>query len=763
VGDANANVLSGGDGHDTLDGGAGDDILNGGAGANILYGGDGFDTVIIEGEFANFLTLVNGMSAVISAGTDSVTASNVERLQFNDRTIDLVAGNLAPIIVDGVVSQSLLYGNSLSISLADHYREIDAGDTLTYSLMMQDGSAAPTWLTVNASTGELTGLPGQADQGTYQIVARATDSVGAVADIAFDLDVSRPNTAPLLVMPLADVNGAEGTAINLTLDSGTFVDADSEDALLAWSATMVDGSALPSWLQFDASAKTFTGTPGTNGSGTYAVRVTATDGFGETVFDDFDLNIANTNTDPSAQNGVGSINEGQSFSIDLATLASDVDGDSLSYSISAAPAVGSASLNGSVLTYTSVNGLPGTYQIGYTVSDGQGGSASATVNAGVVQTNFAPVAGNDTVPSTILFTSALAFESVLLSNDGDPDGDPLEIINLFNPVGVHSLGIGPRHVGTNDRTITFSFLGDSSVSQSGSFSYAVSDGKGHVSTATVSVSYTPMDPIPIGKPIAFDLDGDGIELVDADESNIFFDLNGDGVAEDTGWVDADDGLLVFDKNDDGLITDHDEVSFVGYKEGARTDLEGLRAFDTNNDGLLDINDRDFGSFNVWQDANQNGVSEAGELRSLGAAGIASISLTSDEALRIIGGNVSFGVGEVTRADGSTSFFSDTGFGTTGGGDLASLAGLDGTADDSGVFKAESVIRLDATLDEAMAAQFQSGLVVSVPVVNDYAVSTGNISSLVSAMASFDPKAAGKAEFASRDEQSQSSTLAAWVA
>ncbi|MGO4486789.1 DUF4082 domain-containing protein, partial [Rhizobium sp. 2TAF27] len=44
---------------------------------------------------------------------------------------------------------------------------------------------------------------------------------------------------------------------------------------LTYSATAADGSALPAWLAFNASTRTFSGTPTT--AGNYGVKVTATD------------------------------------------------------------------------------------------------------------------------------------------------------------------------------------------------------------------------------------------------------------------------------------------------------------------------------------------------------------------------------------------------------------------------------------------------------------------------------------------------------
>ena len=132
-----------------------------------------------------------------------------------------------------------------------------------------------------------------------------------------------------------------------------------------------------------------------------------------------------------------------------------------------------------------------------------------------------------------------------------------------------------------------------------------------------------------GKPIVLDLDGDGLELVALEESTAFFDLDGDGYRERVAWVSADDGFLAYDKDGDGAIAAHDELSFVGYVEGAQTDLEGLSHFDTNGNGELDPGDADWSKFRVWQDLNRDGESDPGELRTLTEAGISSIPLTGD--------------------------------------------------------------------------------------------------------------------------------------
>ncbi len=124
-------------------------------------------------------------------------------------------------------------------------------------------------------------------------------------------------------------------------------------------------------------------------------------------------------------------------------------------------------------------------------------------------------------------------------------------------------------------------------------------------------------------PITLDLNGDGLSF----NAVTHFDIDNDGLLEETAWVGAGDGLLALDRNSDGLITYGQEISFVGDLAGATTDLEGLAGFDSNNDGVFNALDSRFNDFVVWQDDNLDGVSAPAELASLSALGITEINLT----------------------------------------------------------------------------------------------------------------------------------------
>jgi VCBS repeat-containing protein len=143
-----------------------------------------------------------------------------------------------------------------------------------------------------------------ADSFSYTMV----DAAGAASTATVAMTITGVNDAPMLVTPIADQNAAAGTAFNFAFAPNTFNDIDMGDTL-AYSASLADGTALPSWLAFDAALRTFSGTPpGGTGGGTgedcgcgtvvggapetLQLRVTATDTTGASANDVFVLNIA---------------------------------------------------------------------------------------------------------------------------------------------------------------------------------------------------------------------------------------------------------------------------------------------------------------------------------------------------------------------------------------------------------------------------------------------------------------------------------------
>ncbi len=127
-------------------------------------------------------------------------------------------------------------------------------------------------------------------------------------------------------------------------------------------------------------------------------------------------------------------------------------------------------------------------------------------------------------------------------------------------------------------------------------------------------------------PLMLDLDGDGLELVQLNQSGVFFDLDGDGRSEHTAWVKEDDGFLAIDENRDGRINDIQELLGDNRQSGF-TELRGL---DSNGDGKISVADQRFSELSIWQDRNQNGQTDSGELRSLASWGITEIEVGEDQ-------------------------------------------------------------------------------------------------------------------------------------
>ncbi|MBF0098960.1 MAG: FG-GAP repeat protein [Magnetococcales bacterium] len=154
-----------------------------------------------------------------------------------------------------------------------------------------------------------------------------------------------------------------------------------------------------------------------------------------------------------------------------------------------------------------------------------------------------------------------------------------------------------------------------------------------------------------GDPLVIDLNGDGIHLT-SKEAGTRFDMNGDGIADATGWFGQGDGLLVIDQNGDGYIDSIQEVISEKAVPSATSSLAALATLDSNHDGMMDARDVDFNHLLVWVDMNQDGISTSQELYTLAQLGITSLGLQSDHAGPLaMNGNTITGFAAVTYADG----------------------------------------------------------------------------------------------------------------
>ncbi|WP_227657509.1 putative Ig domain-containing protein [Candidatus Magnetaquicoccus inordinatus] len=101
--------------------------------------------------------------------------------------------------------------------------------------------------------------------------------------------IQQLNHAPVVDNVVADQTAIFGQNFNFVVPGNSFSDSDSADTL-TYSATLQDGSALPSWLAFNASTHTFSGSVPVDAENV-AIKVRVTDTHGAYAEDSFALNI----------------------------------------------------------------------------------------------------------------------------------------------------------------------------------------------------------------------------------------------------------------------------------------------------------------------------------------------------------------------------------------------------------------------------------------------------------------------------------------
>jgi len=238
VGQDENDVMYGEGGDDTLYGGNGNDILNGGAGNDMLTGGAGDDTY--------FFSVGSGQDTINSYDSSS---GKIDTVEFHD--------DINPDQVR--VSRS---GNDLVLTI------IGTNDSLTIQNYLENDGITPF--------------------SVEQIIFDAEWSI--VWDPATIKTMLESNQAPELSAAIPDQVAIAGDVFSYTVNSDTFFDPDADDTL-TYSATLADGGALPSWLNFDAETHTFRGAPDI--SGIFSVSVIARDSGNQTVSDTFDISVSN--------------------------------------------------------------------------------------------------------------------------------------------------------------------------------------------------------------------------------------------------------------------------------------------------------------------------------------------------------------------------------------------------------------------------------------------------------------------------------------
>ncbi|MFL6658873.1 MAG: retention module-containing protein, partial [Massilia sp.] len=166
---------------------------------------------------------------------------------------------------------------------------------------------------------------------------------------------------------------------------------------------------------------------------------------------------------------------------------SDADGDTLTITSVQGAVNGSVALVNGSIVFTPAANYNGPASFTYTVSDGQGGTSTSTVNVTVGAVNDVPVAATDTVNATE-DTALTISAATLTANDTDADGDALTLSSVQN-------GVNGSVALVNGNVV---FTPNANYNGPASFTYTVTDGKGASSTATVNVNVAAVNDTPVG-------------------------------------------------------------------------------------------------------------------------------------------------------------------------------------------------------------------------------------------------------------------------
>jgi uncharacterized delta-60 repeat protein len=298
------------------------------------------------------------------------------------------------------------------------------------------------------------------------------------------ISVSNINDAP--------VAGADSYSVDedTTLNGSTVLvnDSDADGDSLTVNTTPVVNVSDGSLTLFTDGTFTYVPTANTNGNDSFTYSVT--DNNGGTAQAVVALTINAVNDNPVAVTDSGSIDEDNILNgTTVLTNDSDIDGDTLTVNATPTSDVSNGSLilnsDGSFV-YTPTAGFFGNDSFSYQVLDGQGGTATASVNLTVNSINDVPVAGAD---SYSVDEDTTLNGSTVLVNDSDADGDSLTV----NTTPVVNVSNGNLTLLDNG---TFTYLAAGDFNGADNFTYQVSDGQGGVSQAVVTITVNPINDAP---------------------------------------------------------------------------------------------------------------------------------------------------------------------------------------------------------------------------------------------------------------------------
>ena len=261
------------------------------------------------------------------------------------------------------------------------------------------------------------------------------------------------------------------------------------------------------------------------------------------------ITIRNSNRPPVAQDDFFTVDQGVLLSVPAGVLMSndsDPDGDLLTIERLSAPTpdLGTFSFTapGGAFQYTSSPNFSGDTTFTYRVTDPYGLSSTPAVVH--IHVNGPPVAVNDayTTPEDTTLTVPVA--TGLLPNDSDPNRDAIKVVTATVTAAAHgTVTIGATGDGT------FTYVPNANYNGTDTFTYQVTDGRLVSNFATVTITITPVNDLPVA-------------ANDAYTTNEDTTLNGSVTGNDTPSPDGGNVWTLVTGTTNGTVTVNADGTFV---------------------------------------------------------------------------------------------------------------------------------------------------------------------------------------------------------
>ncbi|MFP5478009.1 MAG: Ig-like domain-containing protein, partial [Gammaproteobacteria bacterium] len=343
------------------------------------------------------------------------------------------------------------------------------GDTLGYT----KGSDPKNGTVVVNADGSYTYTPGKDYNGSDSFTVTVSDGNGGTATSTVTIGVTPTNDAP--TVPNYELTTQEDKPV-----SGKVVGSDVDGDTLSYTkgSDPAHGSVT---VNADG---TFTYNPGKDYNGSDSFTVTVSDGKGGTATSTVTIGIDPVNDNPVLPTSYA-VSTPEDTPVTGKVVATDVDGDNLSYAKGSNPAHGTVVVNADgSYTYTPTKDYAGNDSFTVTVSDGAGGTATTTVNVAIAPVADTPavtvdlgtpVATQVTVTSQNAGSTDQGFKVTATKLDGTPG-----TISFINGGGV--VGFGVAGAASNGADTELGYQSGKSEKLSIAFDQAAS-------SATLTFSY----------------------------------------------------------------------------------------------------------------------------------------------------------------------------------------------------------------------------------------------------------------------------------